>query len=519
MDLVELKYIAPLLIIAFGIVLSLLLVAWQRSQKLIMCFTFAIFCSALVASITLWLNPSLLPAQDMTKGVYVTSLLKIDNYSHYAFTLILLVSLVVTLLGDMFLTDEQRVSPQVHDEFFILLQLVVLGGGVLVASAHFASLFLGFELISIALVGLIGYIKTAQYSVESAFKYLVLSASASSFMLLGIAFIYSQTGSLSFSFDVLASQSGSVEPVHAGLGELAGFYQAGLVLFMVGIAFKLSLAPFHFWTPDVYQGSPTPVTLLLATVSKFAMFMVLLKFWFSQPYSDNSHLVFLVSSLALISMLVGNILALKQVNIKRLLAYSSIAHMGYVLMVLLILRDHTSHFSFQGALFYLSAYILATLALFMGVQLTHTQKMLQINKTNIAENSLTKSNFCEVYLSDWRGLFWKNSLLALLILISLLSLAGIPLSMGFIGKFYLLTIAIDAHLWWLITVFIMGSSIALFYYFSLIFVLFDKKESVEVKTGEIPLNFPMKIAVLSLVLLSVFLGIFPNALSQLISQL
>ena len=432
------QYLSPLLIVAFGIVLSLLLIAWRRSQKLILHFTLAIFVCALLSSISLVLNT--------TDAVQITALIKGNNYAYIAFILILLVSMVVGFLSSSWL----RHPVEVHDEFFVLLQLVVL------------------------------------------------SATASSFMLLGIAFVYSQSGSLSFSVDAFSI---------AVNGQL---YFVGFLLFIVGVAFKLSLAPFHFWTPDVYQGAPTAVTLLLATVSKVAMFVVLMKYWFSQSSlladsASNFHT--LVSILAVLSMLTGNFLALKQQNIKRLLAYSSIAHMGYLLMVLLVVFPQSVHLAWQSALFYLIAYVIATISLFIALQLSEGKNA---NTTLDGEQAI----------SDWQGMFWHNRVLALLIIVAILSLAGIPLTAGFIGKFYVLNTAVQAQQWWLITTLIVGSGIGLFYYLKIIFTLFDgvnQEQSMYLTNAVVPtkLSPVVNLSVILIILAGVILGVYPDIVSQM----
>lgn len=429
---------APQLIIAFGIVLSLLLIAWQRSQRMIALFTQAVLIFALLLSVKLL---SVEPTE-------VTVLLKVDSISVYTFILVCISALVVTQLSYKFLKSQI----EVHDEYYVLLLLVVLGSGVLVASDHFASLFLGFELLSISFVGLVGYIRESRHSVETGFKYLILSATASSVMLLGIAFIYSQTGDLGFTAE------NNVASAHDTM-----FYSVGMLLFISGIAFKLSLVPFHFWTPDVYQGAPTPVTLLMATVSKVAMFTVLMKCCFSQNYFASENLVQLVTLIAILSMIVGNSLALKQNNLKRLLAYSSVAHMGYLLIVLLITQQESIAFAWQSAQFYLSAYILASLSIFTVITLCEADC-----RDGNSEKELT--------IDSWSGLFWTNRLLALLVILAVLSFAGIPLTMGFIGKFYILSHATQAHLWYLIAALIIGSGIALSYYLRIIFTLFKQDE-------------------------------------------
>lgn len=491
-----LQSLLPVLIVAFGIVLSLLLIAWRRSQKLILIFTLAIFSVALLASFSLFVN--------LPNDVQVTALVKVDSYGNFAFILVLIASIAVSVLSSMWLTH----TTEVHDEFFVLLQLVVLGAGILVISDHYASLFLGFELLSISLVGLVGYSRDSAFSVETSFKYLILSACASSFMLLGIAFIYSYSGSLSFTTEqVMVS---NVDNSVNNIGDIF-FYRVGFLLFMVGIAFKLSLAPFHLWTPDVYQGAPTPVTLLLATVSKIAIFIVLMKCWFSQVIfvdmkSSDVNMLFLMTIFAIASMLIGNALALKQQNIKRLLAYSSIAHMGYLLIVLIVISTQSVALAWQSALFYLTAYVLASISIFMALQLT------QYNHNNT-----------ELDVDDWLGMFWQNRSLALLIIVAILSLAGIPLTMGFIGKFYILNVAVQAQQWWLISALIIGSGIGLFYYLRIIFVLFDKASDVNEKntTKELmPVSFTLtpavNFSVIIIITVSILLGIFPDLIGNLL---
>jgi NADH-quinone oxidoreductase subunit N len=439
MDLLALSVITPQLIIASGIVLAMLLVAWKRSQQLIANFTLFILIMALIATLNSF----------GVEKLSVTQLLAVDDYSRFAFILVLFASVACIYLSKIMLKQVE----DVHDEYYLLLLLVILGAGILIISDHFASLFLGFELLSIALVGLVGYCRQAPKAVETGFKYLILSASASSFMLLGIAFIYAQTGDLSF-----AQQAQE----NAIASNISWLYQVGFILFFSGIAFKLSLVPFHFWTPDVYQGASSPVTLLLATVSKCAMLIVLLKCCFTASHLallQDEKLVSFISWVAILSMIVGNSLALKQQSIKRLLAYSSISHMGYLLIVMLVSGSGSVDMAWQSILFYLTAYILASISIFTVITfMEHNQE---------AHSDIT--------ISDWQGLFWQQPLMATLLIFSLLSFAGIPLTAGFIGKFYLISFAANQELWALLAALILGSGIALAYYLPVIFALFSRE--------------------------------------------
>jgi len=474
MDTEMIFALTPLLLVAFGIVLQLLLIAWRRSQYMILGLTIWVLLCALAANASLFSQ----------EAIQVTRLLKVDSYGAFALALVALSALVVCFVSKQVF----RRFTEVHDEYYVLLLLVVLGAGTLIFSDHFASLFLGFELLSIALVGLVGYLREEQHAVETGFKYLILSASASSFMLLGIAFIYSQTGSLSFPVE-------QIGPMHGN-----HFHLLGVLLLFVGIAFKLSLVPFHFWTPDVYQGAPTPITMLLATVSKVAIFVVLIKVWLGQQYFANGQLLQLVSVVAVLSMLIGNILALQQQNIKRLLGYSSIAHMGYLLIVLVVVSSKSFDFIWQTALFYLAAYALASLSIFVA---------LVVYTAGSGDEQ-------DIEMDSWQGLFWHKPLLSALIIMALLSLAGIPLSMGFIGKFYLLSYATQAGLWELIAALIIGSGISLFYYLRLIFVLFSSSyEAPKLRSY----SYANYLLVVLLAITGLTLGLYPNVISALLISL
>ena len=474
--------ILPQLIIAFGITLALLLVAWKRSQRTIVLFTFLILFMAFLANISLLSMPV----------IQVTQLLKVDRYSIFSFSLILISAMVALRMSHGFL----KAHVEVHDEYYLLLLLMVLGAGVLVTSDHFASLFLGFELLSISLVGLVGYHRESQYSVESGFKYLILSATASSFMLLGIAFIYSVTGNMSF--------NGAIpEAIYQQQG-LGVFFQLGLLLFISGIAFKLSIAPFHFWTPDVYQGAPTPVTLLMATISKIAMFVVLLKCIIAQRYLLLENFQLFLMSFAVMSMLLGNVMALKQQNLKRLLAYSSIAHMGYLLIVIIVTAEQSLAFSWQSSLFYLAAYTVANLSIFIIIALMQQQNAAALYQDDIL-------------LTDLKGLFWRAPSHAVLMILGLLSLAGIPLTMGFIGKFYILSQATVAHAWWLIALLIIGSGIGLAYYLPMIFKIFSDAPLINGEVEQVKSHRVEKVLVYSFIVLGLVFGILPELINQLIS--
>ena len=252
-------------------------------------------------------------------AVQVTSLLMVDSFALWYLGLTVLATIVVILLSFGYL-EQQSVR---RDEFYILLLTAALGSGVLAASTHFASFFLGLELLSVSLYGLISYQYERALNLEAGVKYLVLAGTSSAFLLFGMALVYSQTGELGLR--AMASDGGLVVDL-------------GWLLMLVAIGFKLALVPFHMWTPDIYQGAPAPVSAFVATVSKGAVFALLLRYMLaSGPTLAPLYAVFALVAAA--SMLAGNLLALSQTNVKRILAYSSIAHSGYLLVALLKAED------------------------------------------------------------------------------------------------------------------------------------------------------------------------------------
>ena len=250
--------LTPHFVLSAGIVLAMLLVAWKRSQGLIAAFTLAVLGLVLIATMS-----SIGSASE-----HVTPLIKVDDFSRLALILIIISALVSTLMSMKRLSHDI----EVHDEYYLLLLLAALGGAILVVSDHYASLFLGFELLSLSLVALTGYFRAHAHQVEVAMKYLILSASASSFMLLGIAFLYSQFGTLSFSSTITVVNNDSL------------ILLLGSMLLLSGMLFKLSIFPFHMWTPDVYHGAPLSVTALFAIVPKLAAIGALIRILY-EPFA------------------------------------------------------------------------------------------------------------------------------------------------------------------------------------------------------------------------------------------
>ncbi len=414
----------------------------------------------------------------------VTVLLSVDDWGLYFTTLVLLASVVTLVLSkDTFSPEGER-----KEEFYLLLVLSVLGAVVLIQSTHMVSLLLGMELMGVALYAMIAFPERGQLPLEAAIKYLVLSACASAMLLYGFALLYAATGDLSY----------------AGIGTKAILAYAqnpvlvisGTVLVLAGICFKLSLVPFHMWTPDVYEGAPTPVTGFLATVSKGAVFVALARFFIEGQLYQYSSLIGVLSMVAIASMLIGNLLALKQNNVKRLLAYSSIAHFGYLLVVLVALAYQDGPLVNEAITFYLGAYILTTLLAFSVV-------------ATIAGEEEEKND-----IVFFEGLFWRKRIQAMGLTVAMLSFAGIPLTAGFMGKFYIISVGIQSGLLWLLAALVMGSAIAIYYYLRIIFAMS--------KASKISSDSPTQaqdLLVIVLVAMVIMLGSWPQPFIEIAGRL
>jgi NADH-quinone oxidoreductase subunit N len=261
-------------------------------------------------------------------------------------------------------------------------------------------------------------------------------------------------------------------------------------MMMVGIGFKLALVPFHMWTPDVYQGAPAPVTAYVATVSKGAVMSVLIRFFFNLKGFDNQYLFISISGIAILSMFVGNILAIRQKNIKRLLGYSSIANMGYLIIILLTGSDK----GIQASVFYLISYFFTTIGAFGVITL------------------LSTNEYEAEKIEDFKGLFWKRPGIAIVFTLSLLSLAGIPLTAGFIAKFYVILEGMNAGLMFLIISMIINSVIGLYYYLRIITTLFSSTSDTKLPELSIAGNITLVIVGIGILIL----GIYPGWLIDII---
>jgi NADH-quinone oxidoreductase subunit N len=466
----------PYLVLTGAVLAVLLAITIFRSHRLAAGLTLAGLALALTA----------LPIAASAAPRAVTPLIMVDGFTLFFVGLLLCAALASAGLAYGYL-ERRRIQ---REEFYLLLLTATLGGCVLPASAHFASLFLSLELLTVSLYGMIAYLRTEPLGVEAGIKYLILAAVSSAFLLFGAALIYADRGTLVLGRILLP------ETATAGLPQPA-MLAAGLAMVLVGIGFKLAVVPFHMWIPDIYQGAPAPVAAFMATVSKGAVFALLMRIFSLYDLRSVAGVYAGLAAIAVLSMFAGNWLALLQTNVKRMLAYSSIAHFGY-LMVALLAAGASSVTA--GAL-YLAAYFTAILAAFGAV--------------GAIPSAAGEAQDLEAY----RGLFRRRPGTAFILTAALVSLIGIPLTAGFIGKAYLLLAGLGSAVWLLAVVLIVTSAIGLYYYLRVILAMAqppgaeDKSEqraAPESRLGSLVL------AALALGIL--WLGLYPAPVLDLIQR-
>ncbi len=470
--------IAPMLVLSGGAVVVMLLVSVRRVPGITWLMT---VITTLLATL------SCIAARDAA-DVAVTPLLMADGYALFFAGLFSAGGFVTAVIARDYLSSR----PGENDEFYLLLLLSVLGAVVLAYANHFASLLLGLELLTVSLYVLIGYPDRLVLPLEAAIKYLVLSGAASAIFVFGFGLLYAGIGTLEFEGIGLA--------LRAGLEGPNPLLPAAGVMIFVGLAFKLSAVPFHMWTPDVYEGAPAPISGYMASVSKAAVFAVLLRWWMVSGLYELPGLLWAVGLVAGASMLVGNLLALLQDNVKRVLAYSSIAHIGYLLVVLVAAGLATDPaLALEAAGYYLVAYTVTSLAAFT---------LLGLLSRASGDRELDR-------ISDLTGLFWRQPGLSLLFTVALLSLAGIPLTAGFIGKFYLFSAGVAGALWGLLALLVIGSGLGIYYYLRMVFRMTAQAEEAPA-TEAAGASWPARLACYGLVLAMLYLGIVPEPLISLL---
>ena len=469
----------PLLVTSLTAIVVMLAIAAKRNHAL----TFILSVVGLNLALL-----SLIPALEVAP-LEVTPLLLIDTFACYYMALVLAASLACVTLIHAYLGGESgKGYPGNREELYLLVLLSAAGGLVLASAQHLAGLFIGLELLSVPTYGMIAYAFFNKRSLEAGIKYMVLSAAGSAFLLFGMALLYAESGNLAFA-DIGASLA----------RESSQLVQIGIGMMLIGLAFKLSLVPFHLWTPDVYEGAPAPVAAFLATASKVAVFAVLLRLYQISPAMSGGWLSDLLTLIAIASILFGNLLALLQNNLKRLLGYSSIAHFGYLLVALIASKG----LAVEAVGVYLATYVLTSLGAFGVITLMSTPY----------------SGRDADALYEYRGLFWRRPYLTAVLTVMMLSLAGIPLTAGFIGKFYVIAAGVEAQLWWLLGAMVLGSAIGVFYYLRVMVTLFMREPNMH--RHDAPFDWGQRaggIMLLVVALLAFIIGVYPQPLLELVQH-
>ncbi|MDD5704232.1 MAG: NADH-quinone oxidoreductase subunit N, partial [Dehalococcoidales bacterium] len=409
--------------------------------------------------------------EKMFGGIYI-----VDNFSLFFKQLFLIAAVLVTLGATVFV---KKMGAN-YGEFFVMMVFATLGMMLLSSSGDFITLYLALETMTISFYILTGFFKGDSKSAEAGVKYLILGAMSSSILLYGMSLVYGMTGT---------TVIGEVAAKISAMGGMSPALIVGMVFLVAGLGFKISAVPFQMWSPDVYEGAPTPVTAFLAVGSKAAAFAIILRVFLVAFPDYKAEWKLLFAALAALTIIIGNVVAIPQTNIKRMLAYSSIAQAGYI-MTGVVAADYAG---VRGVAFYGMLYVFATVGAFTVVM-------------NFYANTGSDE------IKDYAGLAQRSPLLAAVLTVSLLSMAGIPPLAGFAGKFYLFTSIVNQGYLWLVIVALIMSMASVYYYLSVAKVMYMADP---VDDAPIVVSTGAKATLLIAMGITVFLGIYPQPLSIL----
>lgn len=398
-----------------------------------------------------------------------------------------LISIIAASLSLVLVYENPSTHKEQFSEILFLIMSSVSGMILLISAVNLITVFVGLELMSLPLYLLVALSHEQKYSKEAAIKYFVLGSFASALFLYGTSFIYGSAQTLS-TVDLMQMAS-------TGVG-MSKIFLFGMLFVILGFAFKVSIAPFHAWTPDVYQGAPTPMTAFMASAVKTASFAAFLRIAATQVFQGSQNLLDVIQWLAVITMTVGNVAALVQTNFKRTLAYSSIANSGYMLVGLIAVGiSPNSSTSAGSVMFYLFSYSLMTIGAFAIISLIEKDENDIITTERLA------------------GFAKKQPLLAICLTVFMLSMAGIPPLLGFFSKFYLFSSAVNEGLMWLALWGVINSAIGVYYYLKPIVIMFMKDGDCDIANSDA--HGTMIVVILSAALV-VILGLFSSGIYNMI---
>jgi NADH-quinone oxidoreductase subunit N len=406
---------------------------------------------------------------------YFNNMIRFDNVSLAFSGVILITAFFWFILANDYFNNETSLA-----DHFALVLFAITGGLMLTAFSNMTTLFLGIEILSIPLYVLAASKKNDIKSNEAGFKYLIMGSLASAFLLFGIALIYGATGT----FDIMIMRS------KISAGNLPMFFYAGVIMMLVAMCFKVSAAPFHFWAPDVYEGSPTVITVLMSTIVKTAAFAAFMRLFLIGFGGINETWSVALSFIIALSLIISNITAASQSSVKRMLAYSSISHAAFMLMAILAVN---AHFSVQTILYYTLAYSIGSIASFTV--------LYQVSKNG------------DTSFEAFNGLAKRNPMIALGMLIAMLSLAGIPVTAGFFAKYFIFTTLMASPFKWLLILAVLTSCVGVYYYFKVIIAMYFKKPHTE-EPLQIDSSHAMLLGITSVI--TIVIGLLPDLIVRML---
>ena len=467
------RILPELILSAFGIAIMLVdpFVDEEKSQKTLGLIALA---GTFVGLISTWYMAQ-------SPGLAFSNMVKVDGFSVFFHVLVIAIAAVVILSSFEYMAVQKIRA----DEYYALILFGVVGMGLMSSAVELVLIFIALEMSSISTYVLAGFRRQEAASSESSLKYFLLGSFATAFFLYGVAMMFGATGSTNIDIISRTLQTGPVQVL----------VYVAMALMFVGLGFKVAAAPFHIWTPDVYEGAPAPIVGFMSTAPKAAAFAVLLRVVFAINAPGRFWLIWVAAAL---SMTLGNVGALVQTNVKRLLAYSSIAHAGYLLVAFAMVTPQDSATGISAAMFYTAAYAAMNLGAFAVVS----------HFANVGERYVT--------LEDYEGLGRTSPLLAATLTIFLLSLIGIPITGGFFAKFYVFSAALKANLVWLTIIGVLNSAIGAYYYLRIIVMMYMREARTRVPVTPIPfgLGFALGISIVA----TLYLGILPNGVLQYAQQ-
>ena len=462
----------PILVLSFSGLVTLFL-GFLKSKKILLPASLFFVALAFFSNFIDWNKP----------GLYFSNMLEASNLSILFTSIILLSAFLIMALSKGFIDDEHA-QPA---EYFAILQFSLVGAIMMTNFQNLIMLFIGVEILSVSMYILTGSDKRNIRGNEAALKYFLMGAFATGIMLFGIAMLYGAN----YSFNISDARAWLMQ---TQIATRPVFLYVGITFLLIGLLFKVSAAPFHFWTPDVYEGAPTIFTTFMSTIVKTAGFAAIYRI-LEVSYSPLYNFWFvMVIVMAVLSLLISNITAVAQSSFKRMLAFSSISHAGYMLMAIVGLSNKTD----ASIVFYSLAYSLATISAF-GV-------LMIVSKEKLVDGRPDES------ISVLNGLSKKNPFLAVVLAVSMFSLAGIPLTAGFWGKFYVFADAAYRGHIWLLVVAILMSAVGIYYYFKPIIAAYMKDGDGE----NIRLSSFYKIILGFTTVGSILLGLFPSLVRELL---